>query len=340
MNWILASWLLLNIPPVSPGAPNRQPQMAAGYGEIALTFVGGQSIYFSSSKDDGRTFSAPGKVADAQKLAAGRHRGPRVAILKDAVVITAVASGDLVTWRSTDHGKTWSRAGVVNDVPDAAREGLHAMAAGPRGELFAAWLDLRSKGTKLYGSRSSDGGVTWSPNVLIYTSPAGTICECCHPSVAIDAQGKISVMWRNLLDGSRDLYVSSSNDGTRFTAAQKLGGGTWKLQACPMDGGGLAIDHDQLVSAWRRDGQVYLAPAGKPEKQIGTGKDVAIAAGKDGVYAAWSNGAALEILTPGSALPVQLAADGAFVNLISLSDGGALAAWEAGGTIQMARKLQ
>ena len=40
-----------------------------------------------------------------------------------------------------------TRAGVVNDVPDSAREGLHAMAADANGNLFAAWLDLRSKGT-------------------------------------------------------------------------------------------------------------------------------------------------------------------------------------------------
>lgn len=348
---IFASLLAMNVAPVSNGVPNRQPQLAAGYGMVGLTFAAGQAIYFAASQDDGRTFSSPVKVTEAKILAAGRHRGPRAVILKDAIVISAVVGeiagdahahglpgdGDLVSWRSTDRGKTWSRAGTVNDEPRAAREGLHAMTADSQGNLFAAWLDLRSKGTKLYGSRSTDGGITWAKNVLIYASPDGTICECCDPSLAVDASGRISVMWRNALGGFRDLYVSSSADGAQFTAPQKVGDGTWKLNACPMDGGGLVMDHGRLVSAWRREGDVFLAPAGKPETRIGTGKDVAIAAGRKGPYVAWSNGPGLEIQTPGAPAPTQLAANGSFVNLTALADGSVLAAWELNGVIETRR---
>jgi hypothetical protein len=351
MPWMLVALLFLNVQPVSTGTPNRQPQLATGHGLVALAFAAGQSIYFASSVDAGRTFSAPAKVTDAKILAAGRHRGPRVAILKDSIVISAVvgekggdahshglsADGDLVTWRSLDKGKTWTRAGIVNDVPGAPREGLHAMAADADGNLFAAWLDLRAAGTKLYGSRSSDGGRTWSKNVLVYESPDGTICQCCDPSLAIDERGRIAVMWRNVLGGSRDLYVSSSRDGSQFGAPQKLGNGTWTLNACPMDGGGLATDHGRLISAWRRDGQVFLARPGEAETAIGTGKDVAIAAGANGVYVAWTNSGAIEILKPGTRKPVQLAADGAFVNLASLPDGSILAAWESNGSIETRR---
>jgi hypothetical protein len=351
MTWIFASMLLVNVGPVTSGVPNRQPQLASGYGMVAMTFAAGQSIYFASSTDEGRTFSAPVKVTEAKLLAAGRHRGPRVVILKDAIVISAVigqqsgdahahglaTDGDLISWRSADRGKTWARAGTVNDEPRAAREGLHAMAADARGNLFAAWLDLRSKGTKLYGSRSTDGGTTWSRNVLIYASPDGTICECCDPSIAIDQSGQISVMWRNALGGFRDLYTSSSSDGLKFGTPQKVGAGTWKLNACPMDGGGLVVDHGEIVSAWRREGDVYLAPAGKPEIKIGTGKDVSIAAGKKGAYVAWSNGPALQIQIPGASAPSQLAENGSFVNLTPLPDGSVLAAWEANGVIETRR---
>lgn len=341
---IFASVLSMNIGPVSNGVPNRQPQLASAHGMVALTFAAGQSIYFASSTDDGRTFSPPVKVVEAKALSAGRHRGPRVAILKDAIVITAVAGdqgggvdGDLVTWRSMDGGKTWARAGKVNDEPGATREGLHAMAADAHDNLFAVWLDLRSKGTKLYGARSTDGGVTWSKNVLIYNSPDGTICQCCDPSLAVDASGDISIMWRNALGGSRDMYVTTSKDGVQFTAPQKVGNGTWKLDACPMDGGGLATDHGQLISAWRRESDVYLSSPGKPETKIGTGKDVAIAAGRKGAYVAWSKGPALEIKTPDAAAPAQLAPAGSFVNLAALADGAILAAWEANGIIETRR---
>src|ERR1041385_3244473 len=119
--------LAIEVGAVSPGIPNRQPQLAAGYGMVALTFAAGPSIYFAASKDGGASFSAPQRVAEVKILATGRHRGPRVAILKDAIVITAVAGektggepshglpadGDLIAWRSLDRGKTWSRAGLV-----------------------------------------------------------------------------------------------------------------------------------------------------------------------------------------------------------------------------------
>src|SRR5260370_1332262 len=136
-----------------------------------------------------------------------------------------------------------SAAGVViNDAPAAAREGLHSMVAGG-GLLFATWLDDRAQGKRLYGATSKDAGLTWSKNVEVYESPSGTICQCCHPTALIDGNGVIHVMWRNALDGNRDMYVAHSKDGgVSFGRARKLGEGSWELNACPMDGGGLAID--------------------------------------------------------------------------------------------------
>lgn len=46
-------------------------------------------------------------------------------------------------------------------------------------------------------------------------------------------------MWRNVLDGSRDFYVLHADAAHRFGTPHKVGDGTWKINACPMDGGGL-----------------------------------------------------------------------------------------------------
>ncbi|MGC4050779.1 MAG: sialidase family protein [Paludibaculum sp.] len=333
--------LLMMMPADGPAAaagPMRQPQAAAAQGQVAMTYGGPGAVYFSASPDQGKTFGPPVKVASTPALALGRHRGPRLAITSSALVITAVADpdaergkqpGNLLAWRSTDKGKTWSYAGTVNDEPGSAREGLHAMAAGPNGRIFAVWLDLRTKGTKLYGSQSSDGGKTWSKNVLVYESPGGTICQCCHPSALIDAQGNIWVMWRNALDGSRDLYVAKSSDGVHFEAAAKQGESTWKLDACPMDGGGFYVEKGKVTSTWRRESDIFLVEPGKPERRLSAGKDTAIAKGKKGAYVAWTRGSGgVELLAPGSNQPQVLSADGSFVNLTALPDGTVLAAWE------------
>ena len=89
------------------------------------------------------------------------HRGPRVAVTAKAIVISAIAGGDLAAWRSTDGGRTWSAAVTINSRTKSAEEGLHAMEAGPDGRIYAAWLDDREHGKQLWMSVSTDGGATW-----------------------------------------------------------------------------------------------------------------------------------------------------------------------------------
>lgn len=332
----------------------RQPQMAASQGQVAITFGAGSTIYFASSTDDGRKFSAPVKVANTGALALGRHRGPRINLLDDAIVISAVVgeqvsansharllpeSGNLTIWRSTDHGKTWVRTGAVNDVPGAAREGLHAMGSDSQGNLFAAWLDLRGSGTRLYGALSKDGGLTWSKNVQVYNSPEGSICQCCAPSVAIAENHEIWVMFRNVLDGDRDLYLTHTSDGVSFAPAQRLGLGSWPLDACPMDGGGLVADHERVVSAWRRENDLFLTEPGRAEYRMGQGKDVALAVSPKGTYVIWSSAKGLQLWKTGVEAPSLVGSEGAYPTLVSLADGSVLAAWEYKGAIRV-EKMQ
>ena len=60
-------------------------------------------------------------------------------------------------------------------------------------------------------------------------------------------------MWRNSVNGKRDMYrATSSDEGRAFSMAEKIGTGTWKLNACPMDGGSLAVDGERIAYTWRR----------------------------------------------------------------------------------------
>jgi hypothetical protein len=342
----------MRLVPIDTAVPNRQPQLAASDGSVALVFGSGRAIWFSHSSDNGRNFSSPVSIAERPILALGRHRGPRVVFSGKTIIVSAVtgstlqvgehahglpSDGDLVSWRSQDNGATWSKPVVVNDVPGAAREGLHAMAADAAGGLAAVWLDLRTKGTRLYGAFSRDAGATWSKNVLVYESPDGTICQCCDPSIAAIARGEFAVMWRNCLGGMRDMYHLRLRDGPPASQPLKLGTGAWKLDACPMDGGGIAIEKGHIVSAWRREGRVYVAEPGQPEKEIATGKDVALAVGAKGPYVAWVSSTGVEVQTPGSPRPTKLSQKGAFPALTALADGSVLAAWEEDGAIATQR---
>lgn len=333
----LLFFLALHLPPVSSDVPNKQPQLAAGNGVVVMTFASGSSIYLARSTDEGRTWGAPTKVADLPKLLAGRHRGPRVVITGKTMLVSAIPTGsDLFCWRSTDGGRTWSKPTVINDAPTSAREGLHAMAADADGHVAAVWLDDRIQGGKrLWGAFSNDAGATWSKNVMLYESPSGTICQCCHPSLVSLGHGEFAAMWRNVIDGSRDFYVMKLRDGKPAGAAVKQGQGTWKLDACPMDGGGIAVDHGEIVTAWRREHHVFLARPGQPETDLGPGQDIALAEGRGGPVAVWVNGKAIEMRKAGTTQ--ELAADGAFPSIVALPDGGLLAAWEENGAIATRR---
>ncbi len=335
-----AALLTIHLGPVTPPAPNRQPQLAAADGTVAMVFGSGDDIWFTRSADNGRTFVAPVKVGNLPKMALGRHRGPRVAISGKAILVSAIETQkDLYCWRSTDSGRTWSSPVVINDRPTSAREGLHAMAGDLEGHVAVVWLDDRTPpdGKKLYGAFSDDGGGTWSKNVLLYQSPSGSICECCHPSLVSIGHGEFAVMWRNSLDGSRDLYVMRIRNGQPASPAVKQGAGTWKLNACPMDGGGLALHNGELWTAWRREHDVYLAQPGQAETKLGSGENVALAANSKGAYVIWSNLRGIQAVTPASPEPQQLSPAGGYPTITVLADGSVLAAWEENDSITVRR---
>jgi hypothetical protein len=214
----------------------------------------------------------------------------------------------------------------VNDVEGSAREGLHGMAVGPNGTVACAWLDLRGKSTQLYMAASKDGGATWSENQLVYTSPSGTICECCHPSLAFDGKGILYVMLRNSLDGSRDMYTTFSEDLRTFSPALKLGKGTWPLRACPMDGGMLTAGPKGAVQTiWRRENTIYTARLGQPEKAEAEGAQPWIAVNRAGTYMTWQNGREIMFVEPHSS--VLRVSDRGDSPVVAASGDMAIGAW-------------
>ena len=91
----------------------------------------------------------------------------------------------------------------------------------------------------------------------------------------------------------------------------------------------------QLASAWRREHDIYLAEAGKPEIKLGAGQDVALAANGQGLYAIWTAEGGIEMYAAGKA--TRLANAGAFPAIVTTPDGAMLAAWEENGTITVTR---
>jgi len=256
-------------------------------GAIHLVFGKGDSIMYASSKN-GTSFSSPTLVAILPALFASSMRGPQIAANDFGITITACThTGNIFSYTKQSPG-SWSKAKRVNEVDEMAKEALMAL-SGDGMNLYAVWLGVKKpKGQNVYGAKSVDGGKTWNRNTLVYASPDSSVCECCKPSVVVNGNN-VYVMFRNWLHGSRDLYIiNSTNVGESFEHAKKLGEGTWKLNACPMDGGGIALNKNgNPTTVWRREGKIYASAPGAPEKELGEGKGCSIETVNDKEVYAW-----------------------------------------------------
>jgi len=197
-------------------------------------------------------------------------------------------------------------------------------------------LDLREdKNNKIAFSTLTKNG-SWSKNRIIYKSPDKTVCECCKPSVAVRGK-QVSLMFRNWINGSRDLYAITSRDGgVTFGDPTKLGNGTWKLKGCPMDGGGILIDKNNVIhTVWQREAEVYYDQPGQPETKLANGRSCNLF-GNETPFMTWHEGPQLvgQSLN-GSKIDIG---DGTAVNVVQLTDHTLLAAWEKEGKI-LYRKL-
>jgi hypothetical protein len=324
----------------SVAVEGKQPRVAVvDKDHVAIAYASADTIMVAMSSDGGITFGKPGEVAAIPKLMAGMRRGPQIAATATSIVVAGIgAAGDVEAWRSQDLGGKWLGAATVNDQPKAAREGLFSIAAGAKDSFWAVWLDCRENKTTVTASRSADGGKTWAANAAIYKAPAGSVCECCQPTVSADASGAIAVMWRNQVAGDRDLWLcSSANGGKSFAPAAKLGAGSWKLNACPMDGGGVAVSGAAIESVWRRDNDLFACVPAQPETALGSGRNATVAISGKKVYRAWQRGDAV-CLAIDKGEPKDIG-PGTYPHLAASSavDGPVVLVWEAAGGVRSLR---
>ncbi|HMG93869.1 MAG TPA: hypothetical protein VK589_27610 [Chryseolinea sp.] len=305
-------------------ANGEQPRITVdAKGIIRLVYGEKDNIFLSTSSDNGKTFSTPQLVAQVSEMHLGMTRGPQLATSADYSIVTAMdKKGNIHAFKQNHKSGKWAKIGNVNDFDGSAPEGLMSIAADENNNFYAVWLDLRQdRQNNICFASLKDS--KWTTNTFAYKSAESHVCECCKPSIAADGK-TITIMFRNWLMGSRDLYlITSSNNGATFSKAQKLGNGTWPLKGCPMDGGGLFIDsHNQIHTAWQRDGSVFYSLPGKPEQKVGEGRHV----GLSGSIITWESGSDLILKKPDHAQ--EKIGDGTSLEIQELKDKSILAVWE------------
>ena len=339
---LVALLATLSSDPATLVREGSSPQLAIDpRGTIRMVFGRRDTIFAVTSRNDGASFSSAVVVGIVPKMHLGNTRGPTIASSNTrSVVIAPDQAGDIAMFQLDHTTNRWTRLrGVLNDTPGSAPEGLATVAADNRGEFYAVWLDLRQqRQNQIYLGIVPLAGAARRANRLVYASPDGHVCECCRPSIAIAGRA-VGIMFRNWLSGSRDMYaVQSADGGGTFGSAQKLGDGTWKLDACPMDGGSVTVAaQGPLTSVWRRESSVYFAEAGRSEVRIGEGRSPMMSRRGAFAHIVWQDGASVKLQRVGNTEEPLIVGEGRLPQVLTLAGGGALVAWERGGSVYFRR---
>jgi hypothetical protein len=334
------SLISFSSPKIDTISEGQQPQISVdNKGIIRVVFGLKDEIYCATSNDEGMAFSKPVLVAKVPKMHLGMSRGPQIASSAGFSIITAMDQSGTIHWFKLDHlSKEWKNMGTINDLKGSAPEGLMNIAADKKNNFYAVWLDIRiGKSNQIYFSSLSGNAARWSKNLLVYRSPDGVVCGCCKPNIAVQGS-EVAIMFRNWLNGSRDLYLTKSSDGGKsFTSAQKLGLGTWKLNGCPMDGGGIVIDPSKVIrTTWQRNGVVYYCQPGESEINIANGRNSNISGTGSNTVLTFQTNDTVKLITLKNKNAIVVG-NGGFLKSTILPDNKILCVWEQDNQIKFKR---
>ncbi|MBI3810685.1 MAG: Ig-like domain-containing protein [Nitrospirae bacterium] len=105
---------------------------------------------------------------------------------------------------------------TLASVPAGSYSSGQCSLAWSGGTLYAVWYDNRMDITSahIYFTKSTDGGLTFGPNVKVDDDTTTTNHE--YPCITLDSQGNVYVVWddqRGGTDTGYDVYVAKSTDG-------------------------------------------------------------------------------------------------------------------------------
>jgi hypothetical protein len=220
-------------------------------------------IYFSRSRDSGKSFAAPFKISDQSGDAQDKSDtvmgacpgvGP-----KGEVHVVWAGPGSLFHTVSTDGGVHFGKNTVISDCAGWAFpiKGLGRASGLPslgvdithgkdRGSLYVAFADTRNGDPDVFVIVSRDGGATWSKPRRINPDPERNGKEQWFPWLVVDpVDGSINIAYydRAVQAGTlTDVTLARSTDGGRTFVHYRLNREAYDLSKLGFFGDYLGID--------------------------------------------------------------------------------------------------
>jgi hypothetical protein len=218
-------------------------------------------IYFSRSRDAGKSFSVPHRISDQPGDARDKSDTlmgacPAVGPRGEVYVVWAGPKGIFFT-RSTDAGYSFGKNQVIADCSgwDFPVKGLGRASGFPsvgaditggknRASVYVCWADARDGDPDVFLTASRDGGATWGKPLRINHGGKGK--EQWFPWMVVDpVDGSVNVAYydRAAREGTlTDVTLARSVDGGRTFAHYRLNDEAYDLSKVGFFGDYLGLD--------------------------------------------------------------------------------------------------
>ena len=254
------------------------PNLALAGGDLLLTWLEpidpkdrskGHRLRFSRLAE-GR-WSAPVTVAQGADFFANWADFPGVIAGPDGSLVahwlgrtgTEAHAYSVFLARSTDGGKTWSRAGMLHE-------------AGPGEHGFVSWLP-EGKGVRAFWldgrEMSHEGEGQMSLRTAVVGEKAGPgeiadadVCSCCQTDAALTDAGPVIAYRDHTKEEIRDISVVRKT-GKGWSDPVRVHADNWKIPGCPVNGPAIAAAGKKVAVAW------FTAAPPSPRVQLAFSKD-------------------------------------------------------------------
>ena len=225
----------------------------------------GVNIHIKSS-EDGRTWSTVGRVT----IGPGEDYYPSLAQTRDGTFHIAWfrlerAQGDTDIWYSrSQDARTWSTPIPIANSPNV--EWAPSIHADSRDALHIVWSSGKTGNRELYGSRSDDGGLCWSPERRITQSDE----EDDFPHMIETSDGEWILAWTRYRKGST-LDEIISDTSAEIVIARSWDSLNWSVPqvSSPKDEKRRQIDFLPFVFEDAASRQLYLSWTSSRSNSLG-----------------------------------------------------------------------
>lgn len=237
--------------------PHMDPSMSVdSAGIINIAFDDGRNgpgnydIYFSKSTDGGGTFTQDVMVNDTVPGDTLDDTRPSLALSDDGDIYVSWSKeyDSLFVSKSTDGGISFSSDVLVNDTVSSSWQ--NSMDVDSRGYVHVLWRDDRDvPNANIYYSRSTDAGITFSPNIRVNDSILEFRPQR-YPSMCVDESGMVYAVWEDGPATYPDIYFTLSIDTGDSAFVQP----NVKVTDIPPDSGmfrpSLTVDAGKVYVLW------------------------------------------------------------------------------------------